>query len=308
MCKSAGFTLLELLVVIGILSLLLGLAVGYLGRSDPRMVAEAILRTELRAAQLTARAEGVPTEVLLRPGAEGQIATAQSRLLRPVVTFHFEPQEAFENEVLRPTLAGDDVPNGRFGHARRPPADGKEALLSWAVPPTVLDLREGFLVRLDLLLERRAASTVLRLPPAVELTLDADARPHARLYVHGLGGKQLVAVASELPLPLDRWCTIDVGCDSRTAWLSCDGRVLGQVVADGAPEQEEGGGRFEIAPAESPFAGIVDEVRWFAYAWSPLQHFPSGVQLDRVYRFAFDARGEATAQPEVKFGLPEEGS
>lgn len=307
MAKAAGFTLLELMVVIGILSLLLGLSVGYLGRSDPRMVADAILASELRSAQLTARAEGVPTEVLLRPGENGQTATAQSRLLRPVVAFHCEPQEAFENEVMRPTLGGDDVVCGRFGHARRPPADGKQALLAWPAPPSLLDVRDGFVVRLDLWLERRATATVLRLPPALELSLDADARPTARLRVRGLGGKALVAVTSELPLPLDRWCTIDVGCDGRTAWLSCDGRVLGQAVADGAVEQEDDG-VFEVAPAQAAFAGMVDELRWFVYAWSPPQNFPSAVQLDRVYRFAFDARGEPTAQPEVKFGLPEEGS
>lgn len=307
MKRSAGFTLLELLVVIGILSLLLGLAVSFLGRSDPRLVADAILGAELRSAQLTARAEGVPTEVLLRPGDGGAASTAQARLLRPVVTFHCEPQQSYEDEVLRPTISGEDVPGGRFGHARRPPADGKLALLSWVTTPAVLDVRDGFVVRFDLFLERRAPATLLRLPPAVELTVDADGKPTARLRVRGLSGKQLVAVPSELPLPLDRWCTIDVGCDGRTAWLTCDTRVLGQAVADGAPEQE-GEGVFEIAPADAPFAGLVDEVRWFVYAWSPTQTFPIAVHLDRVYRFAFDARGEPTAQPEVKFGLPEEGS
>ena len=71
MQRTAGFTLLELLVVIGVLSVLTGLSLGYLGRTDPERIANAVLAGELRAAQLTARAEGVPTEVLLRPGVDG---------------------------------------------------------------------------------------------------------------------------------------------------------------------------------------------------------------------------------------------
>ena len=88
MHRSAGFTLLELLVVIGVLAVLTGMSVGYLGRTDPQMVANAIIGGELRQAQLTARAEGVPTEVTIRPDGEGAPWVVQSRLLQPVVTFH----------------------------------------------------------------------------------------------------------------------------------------------------------------------------------------------------------------------------
>src|SRR5687767_6237770 len=125
MPRHAGFTLLELLIVIGVLSVLTGLSLGYLGRTDVTAVANSVLAGELRAAQLTARSEGVATEVLLRPGADNQPATVQARLLQPVVTFHFEPNEVSLDESLRPVVAGEDVPGGRFGHARRPKLDDK---------------------------------------------------------------------------------------------------------------------------------------------------------------------------------------
>lgn len=309
MPRTSGFTLLELLVVIGVLSVLTGLSLGYLGRTDPQRIADSVLAGELRAAQLTARAEGVPTEVLLRPGVDGQPATVQARLLRPVVTFHFEPNQPVEDEVMRPVILGEDVPGGRFGHARRPTGDGKAAVLRWPVTPSLLDLREGFVVRLDLWLEQRAAATVLRLPPAVELTLDADGRPRARLRLRGLGGdgNVLAVVGSELPLPVGRWTTLDVGCDGRTAWLTLDGRVLGEAVAEGTPQQEPEG-LFEVVPADSPLDGMVDEVRWFVYTLNTPQFLPSECPLERAYRFAFDARGEATARPTVKFAPSAEGS
>ena len=51
--SSAGFTLLELLAVIGVVSVLLGVGLGYLGKTDPMMVANSILAGERRAAQMT---------------------------------------------------------------------------------------------------------------------------------------------------------------------------------------------------------------------------------------------------------------
>ena len=77
--SSAGFTLLELLAVSGVVSVLLGFGLGYLGKTDPMMVANSILAGERRAAQMTARAEGVPTEVLVRPGTEVAAAAARAR-------------------------------------------------------------------------------------------------------------------------------------------------------------------------------------------------------------------------------------
>lgn len=125
---ARGFTLLELLVVIGVLSVLLGLSVGFLGRTDSQRIAAAILAGETRAAQMTARAEGVPTEVWVRPGVDGAAGTVQARLLQPAATFHFEPGERTLSDALRPQLAGEDVPNGRFGHGRRPLEDRKSVV------------------------------------------------------------------------------------------------------------------------------------------------------------------------------------
>src|SRR5262245_56197212 len=99
-----GFTLLELLVVMGVISVLFGVAIGFLGRTDPQMIADSMIAGETRAAQMTARAEGLPTEVWIRPGTDGGPATVQARLLQPVLTFHLEPGEDVLAESLRPTL------------------------------------------------------------------------------------------------------------------------------------------------------------------------------------------------------------
>ncbi|HEX5054059.1 MAG TPA: prepilin-type N-terminal cleavage/methylation domain-containing protein [Planctomycetota bacterium] len=302
-----GFTLLELLVVIGVISVLLGLSVGFLGKTNPHMIAASILAGETRAAQVTARAEGLPTEVWVRPGVDGAPGTVQARLLLPVCTFHFEPNEGVLDETLRPALGGEDVPQGRFGHARRNRAGERGPLLRWPVPPSTADLRDGFAVRLDLKLEQRHGGTILQLGPTVSVQLDDELRPRARFRMHTVGGAGAtpIAVQSPLPLPLGRWCTLDVVCDTRTAWLTLDDRELARAVAEGTPEQDPAG-QFELSPGDSPVPGLVDEVRFLLYSFSPAQDLPRDLQPARVYRLAFDTRGEPTERPEVKFLLPEE--
>ncbi|MFY9343798.1 MAG: hypothetical protein WAT39_15015, partial [Planctomycetota bacterium] len=176
----------------------------------------------------------------------------------------------------------------------------------WSPPRSVLDLRDGFVARLDLWLGSRGQATVLRYLPAVELNLDEEGRPRARLRLQGLGGvgSAIASVASELALPVARWCTLDVGCDGKVAWLTLDGRELGRSPAEGTPQQEPDS-VFEVAPGGN-LAGMVDEVRWFVYQFSPPQNLPAEIQLTRGYRFAFDARGEYTERPALSFEQPEE--
>ena len=148
-CAAGGFTLLELLVVMGLLSVLTGMAVGVLGRRDPHMIAASTIGGACRAAQVTARSQGVPTEVWLRPGVDNQPASVQTLLLRPVAVFGFEPGQSSYDEALVPMLGGEDVPSGRFGHARSSGGNTKSSLLRWPVTPSVMDLRDGFVCRLD---------------------------------------------------------------------------------------------------------------------------------------------------------------
>jgi prepilin-type N-terminal cleavage/methylation domain-containing protein len=300
--RQRGFTLLEMLVVIGVISVLLGLAVGFLGRTDPQRVADSMIAGETRAAQMTARAEGLPTEVWIRPGTEGQPATVQARLLQPVVTFHLEPGEDVLAESLRPTLYGEDVIQGRFGHGRRSKDGERVPLLSWPAVPEVIDLREGFVIRLDLWLDHRVAATVLRLQPAVEVQLDDAGKPRARFRLRTAASESAssAAITSTLSLPLRRWCTLDIGCDGRWAWMTVDGREVGRTVADGTMQQDPKG-MFEVSPGEAPLRGIVDEIRLFVYAFSPPQYLPPELLPDGAFRFAYDARGEASETPTVRY-------
>lgn len=304
---NGGFTLLELMVVCGVLAVLFGLAVGYLGKTDPHTVADSVIGGEVRAARFTARAEGLPTEVLITPGRDGQPATVVARLLEPTVSFHFEPREPVLDESLRPQIGGEEVLQGRFGYGRRNSIDDKAPVLRWPAPPKVVDLAAGFALRVDLWLENREPCTVLRLGGVVDLRLDTGSRPRARLRLTG-GSAEASAMAtleSELALPLRRWCTLDIACDGAECWFSLDGRELDRAVADGRPLQDEAD-VLDVSPGDHAVPGIVDEVRLLAYAFGPVQLLPTELQPDRPYRIAFDSRGEPMTSTEVRLLLPEE--
>lgn len=302
---AAGFTLLELLVVIGVLSVLTGLSLGFLGRTNPESIAASVLAGETRAAQMTARAEGVPTEVWVRPGRDGESATVQARLLQAVASFHFEPGEGVLDESLRPVLGGEAVANGRFGAARKNREGERSAVLRWPLAPARVDLREGFVIRLDVWLDHRGQATVLRLGQVVEFGLDDQLRPRARLRLQGATGETVLAtMAGETALPLRTWCTLDIACDGASAWITHDGREVARTAAEGSMQQEQDLA-LEVSPGEAPVPGLVDEVRVFVYGFAPPQYLPNELQPQRNYRFAFDSRGEPIERPTVQYVQPE---
>ena len=298
---EAGFTLLELLTVIGIISVLMGVGLGYIGKTDPALVAQTILRGERRAAQMTARAEGVPTEVWVRPGVDNEPARVQARLLEPVAAFQFEPNQPFLDQRLRPALGGEEVAAGRFGAARRSLADDELPLLRWPVPPLLADLRDGFVLRVDVFLEARQDCVLVDMPPLLEVRLDDLLRPDARLRVRdGQGQAQRKSLQAALSVPLRRWSTIEVGYDGRSFWLEVDEREFARVAAAGRPDQERDM-VLDISPPAASVPGVVDEVRLLAFAFAPAQFLPMELQPTETFRFTDDKRGEPMSAPVITY-------
>lgn len=112
--RVAGFTLLELVIVMAILSALLGIGVGaFRSLARPEQTALQQVKGALRKARLFARAEGVPASVVIQP-ARGQLFTVA---MRTVGNWHFEDMAGTGWPRDADHLEGRILPDGALGAA-----------------------------------------------------------------------------------------------------------------------------------------------------------------------------------------------
>jgi prepilin-type N-terminal cleavage/methylation domain-containing protein len=302
---ACGFTLVELLAVLSILTVLMGLGVGFLlRRGSPMEQAVAVLRDQVRLAAVSAKSRGAPTEVLVLRH-EGDRLQLRVRGLEPVAAWHCERGEQPFHEHARGDVRGTHEP-GRFGMALRPDLEQNASALR--VPTrghAIWDLADGFLLRLDLRLDERAPCTLVQLGRAFGLTLDADGTPEVRLALAAgrqQGGARTVRATA--PLPARRWVTIDVVHDGSTLQLVVDGRVVGETEARGAPFQRDGD-MFEVSPGQAPVPGLVDEIQMWAYTLAEPVDMPPGTTLlglDAGLRFLPTGEPESVCEVTLKTG------
>lgn len=305
---QAGLTLLELLVTAGILATLMGLGVGFLRRSDGLPEAKSAIVGMLRMAALDARTRGLPTEVLLTPGEDGAPATVRARGLDPQFVVTFEPGQRQLDARFSPTLGGDDVPQGRIGHARRPKEGDQAPAVRMQLPPEAVDLSDGFALRFDARLLQRGSGTLLRIGTALTVRLDDAGRPQARIATVGEEGRGggTITLESQQGLSAARWCTFEIAADGSRAWLAIDGRVVAEKPQQERMRQQKGD-QLELAPGGEGFACEVDELQLFAYAFAESQRLPEGALLQKTARIAFDTQGEPVAPPPIELKMVSDG-
>ena len=299
-CAVAGLTLLELMVVMGVIGVLMGLGLGFVGQSSGYAEARAVIGAELRLAALDARARGLPTEVELVPGQNGELAQVRTRALTPVAVFGFEPGQRPAASDIDPHFGGVSVARGRFGFARAIQEGESGAPLHVALPPTAIDFGDGFAIRMDLWLDKREPGQLLEFGQGLSATLDADARPRVRLVTRGVDGRAGSAfnLRSDIGLPVRRWCTLEIAANGREFWCSLDGRDLARVSARGRLLQVASDA-LEVLPTGEPLTAIVDEVQLFAYAFTEPSLLDQAIVLEKPVQVLFDASGECYATGEI---------
>jgi prepilin-type N-terminal cleavage/methylation domain-containing protein len=296
-CAGAGFTLIELLAVMSILTVLMGLGIGFMLRRGSPL--------EQTMAMVTAKSRAAPTEVLVVKPDEGR-TQLRVRGLEPVGAWHLEPGETQLNEQVRGDVHGDPAP-GRFGVALRAKPDGKLPVLRVAtLGRPMWDLQEGFLLRIDLYLDERRGATVAQLGRAFTLSLDAEATPELRLVLAAPGGQQgqSKTLKARHPLPMRRWVTLDVVHDGSEVRLVVDGRVVAADQARGAPLQREVD-TFEVSLGQAPVPGLVDEIQLWAYLLGEPVELPVDVTvtgLDQGLRFLPTGETEHPSLISIKSG------
>ena len=305
---QAGLTLLELLVTAGLLSLLMGLGVGFMRRSDGLPEARSAIVGQLRMAALDARTRGLPTEVVFEPGVDGALSRVWAKALDPVALVTFDPGQRHLDADMLPVLGGQEAAQGRIGRGRTVAEGDVSPALRMQMSRQRVDFRDGFAFRIDVLLQDRAPGTLLRLGNCLVVALDDEGRPTARFATEGDEGRggPAVNLAAAGGLPFLRWSSLEIAGDGETAWIAVDGAVLAERPMKERLRQDKGD-VLECLPAQEPAPCTIDEVQVFAYFQSPPQPLPDGVQVEKAARVRFDVRGEPVSPPDILLRMQSDG-
>ncbi|MCA8956318.1 MAG: prepilin-type N-terminal cleavage/methylation domain-containing protein [Planctomycetes bacterium] len=306
--RDAGFTLLELIAVMGVIAILAGIGIGFLSKTDNRAdVAWTVLRDKVRLAHETARRTGRPTAVELLRG-ENTLAV-RAKVLSPVGQWHLEPDErGFAG--LEATVTGKYDESGRFGQCVRPDPEKDDTLVSVSTKGRErFRLTDGFALRIELWPEERRKCIVAVFGRTFELGLDAELAPRAQLTLAGDGvgpGRRVDVAAAGHPLPLRRWSSLELRHDGRTLQLLIDGAAVASAEARGEVFRDPQATEFTVSPRGSQIPGKVDEIQLLAYEHDESVTLPRDTEIHGWKApIEFDAHGALRAPAVIELSLGE---
>ncbi|MEO0651506.1 MAG: type II secretion system protein, partial [Planctomycetota bacterium] len=240
--RESGLTLLELLVVMGLIGLILGAGLGvFASRSSVAPVAPSIARSALRAAQAAAQLDRAPVLVVWND----EDSSLAVRAPQTLATWHFEGSRVGRGDERRHWTqdAAEDLLGVLRGAERVEPAyigggldlgaNRREA--TWGTPiheNPAFDFVEGFALSLMLRPDGAFDGTIWRLGRLAGLeyrrdgSLEAWITPRAEGDLSGRkhGGRVEVVLPARTA-PLGRWTAVEVLYD----------RTELRVVVDGFP-------------------------------------------------------------------------
>lgn len=303
----AGLTMLELLLVMGLLGLLLGAGVGVLASINlGERAAVGMVQNSIRAARNSALARGAGARVTL--DLERAELTAQA--LEVVGTWHFESQ---------PTLAGAFeldgaaqgavlVDDGFVGKALAFPR-GAQASASMAIQAAPsFDLSDGFRLAFALRVEENGAGRVLRMGDTI--AVDALGKGVVRAWFtpqvldstgREMKGGKLVVESAPTSDAGAQWRRVVLDYDRRRLLLALDGIEVARAESDAPVWRIDDALR--LGDTRSGFVGAIDNLVVSAVGASASVKLPEGVLFapDSATLIQFDAGGaldrEAHSEP-----------
>ena len=276
-----GFTLIELIVVMGILGVLFGLGFGMLGNLNPgRRAALGLVQNVIRSARNNAVARSAPALVRLDV-ATGKLHAAGMDVIG---TWQFETMDIDGSAGLDGVATGGAIiDQGFLGKALSFTGAGSGARAEIPLQEFAgVDLREGFMVSCALQLDSSAPTRVLDIGEAALLecrsngVLRAGFRPEvvSASGVRSAGGLIAVDSAPGTWEP-GRWLRITVAYDRRLLRLALDGVDVARVENDAPVWQLQG--PLTIGDPRAPLSGAIDALSLMAVVDSAEAALPKGV-------------------------------
>ncbi len=294
--SSAGFTLLEILLVILLISVLLGYGVGFLRRGGNELDQTLIrLQAYARGARMQARFHRSPARVALVEvqDNQGDTTTQVLRLkaLQPVGEWNFDTGNM--SSTGQQGGAGLVVPEGRIGRGLRI-EEGATGHGLYVSPrdASEFDLRNGFLLRLDVKLDSYGECNLVVLERIFTLSIDAGGRPGASLVLGDLrgGAGRTIHFKSYERVPIQKWLRFVFSFDGETGRLLVDGLQLSERKVEGRMFHDPRAG-FLISDAALPVPGTLDEVRLFAFEVLDTWEVPEAVRIEGPPLLVYNQEG-----------------
>lgn len=299
----AGFTLVELLLTIAVISLILGLGLGTLARIDMgERVSLAEVQNTLRAARNWAVAQDSPSCVRI----DAAKKTIRAEGLQVIGTWRFE-NDSLEGAfgVRGANLGGKPLERGYRGRALSFVGEPARSRVEFPVqtdPACVL--RHGFRIACALRSEEDTGGTVYALGDSLGLETSTNGALKGWFAPEivdtrgdtGRGGRVLVDAPAG-SLLASRWSEVVFAYDGRALTLEVDHTLVGRTLVE-APVWPAGG-PLVLSPDVQPWSGAIDDLVVavvhagqtielpsrvaFAKKTPSMIHFEAGGGLDREF-------------------------
>jgi len=289
--SAPGFTLLELIIVMMILSTLFGVGVGaFRSLTNPDQQARQQIGDALHSARLFARSEGGAAQVLISP--EQQTVSVWG--LRRVGDWHFETADGFGWPKALLHEGSTIAAAGGLGACLRL-ADNE--LLTLQDPPPSFDSTHGF--GLDVLVAPSPGyrpMTIWERPGVWAVQLNQDDELQVQLWLADGADKtsELRVTVPEVHLPGGRFTRLQVTFDGRALEVAVDGVRHPQDLLFHEPATLARNPRVSQGTGRPPthFRGLFDELHLSAVVRARAEELPEEVSLDGARQLIhLDAHG-----------------
>ena len=298
----AGFTLVEILIVLSLMAILLGIGVGVFARIDfSQRIAASVVHDVLRSAHNWSVARGAPA--LVRVDAAANKIRAQGFTV--VGTWRFEDETldgAFELGGAK--FGGKLVDDGFQGRAISFAGEPSRSRVEFAVQrDPSFDLGRGFAIALRVRPVAARGGALLRFGDSVAIDTGDDGAVRAWMRAeqraedgHTSPGAQVSVATDAGALAPERWTDLELSYDGQRLALVVDGVLRGAVDEDAPVWRADG--PLVLSPAAEPYPGAVDDLRVSVVgaddeaelprnasfdATGPKEiHFAAGGELDRA--------------------------
>lgn len=233
--RRGGFTLLELLLVMGLIGMIAGIGLGMFASFDPgRRAALGLVQNVMRQAQQSAVARRAPASVRI----DTVTGTLVAEALEVAGTWHFETP-ALEGgrgiDAVPFDFAGDFLtPDGYTGSALDFARGGRRSRVQVELDEDpLLDPRRGFALDVALRPEALSVAKLVDIGNVVQLSVRGDGGLDGRVITRRfddvgreVAGPPIVVRSAPGVLRMGRWTHVTLAYDRRELTLSADGVLL----------------------------------------------------------------------------------